>query len=315
MSKRKIKKIEILKGLPASGKSTYARKVVENYQGTNDEYLRINKDDLRAMLFNSQHSKGREKFVLDLRDSVISSAMEKGYNIIVDDTNLHSKHEERIKQIVKSWNAFVTEKTREYDYVYEIIINDSFLDVSLDECIINDLKRENRVGIKVIHRMYNQYIVPQLIKKQLETTYNENDSLKNAIIIDIDGTVALNMGNRSPYDMSKVTLDIPNPSVVWLIKSLIKNNDIVPVFVSGRTSDALEDTRYWIKTELGIKYFDIFMRAEGDQRKDSTVKTEIYERFIKGFYNVKFVLDDRNQTVEAWRQLGLPCFQVNYGFF
>jgi len=52
-------KVLILKGLPASGKSTYAKELVAK-----GNWKRINKDDLRAMLDCSKWSKANEKFVL-----------------------------------------------------------------------------------------------------------------------------------------------------------------------------------------------------------------------------------------------------------
>jgi len=42
----------------------------------------------------------------------------------------------------------------------------------------------------------------------------------------------------------------------------------------------------------------------------------MYERLVPGTYDVLLVLDDRNQVVDMWRkELGLTCFQVDYGDF
>ena len=57
------------------------------------------------------------------------------------------------------------------------------------------------------------------------------------------------------------------------------------------------------------------MRPEGDTRKDAILKREIYEREIRNRYNVAYVLDDRDQTVRVWRDLGLTCLQVADGDF
>ena len=57
------------------------------------------------------------------------------------------------------------------------------------------------------------------------------------------------------------------------------------------------------------------MRPENDNRQDSIVKREIFEQYIKGVYDIEFVLDDRNQVVEMWRSLGLKCLQVQEGDF
>ena len=73
-------------------------------------------------------------------------------------------------------------------------------------------------------------------------------------------------------------------------------------------------TEAWLK-EHKIEYIALHMRQADDNRKDSIVKSEIYETFINGYYNVSFVLDDRNQVVEMWREKGLTCLQVAEGDF
>jgi hypothetical protein len=56
------------------------------------------------------------------------------------------------------------------------------------------------------------------------------------------------------------------------------------------------------------------MRATGDFRQDSLVKREIYSNHIqKQFGKPVFILDDRDQVVEMWRSLDLPCLQVRKG--
>ena len=57
------------------------------------------------------------------------------------------------------------------------------------------------------------------------------------------------------------------------------------------------------------------MRATGDNRNDAIVKNEIFDTYIRDKWNVVCVLDDRDRVVKRWRELGLACFQVNYGAF
>ena len=45
------------------------------------------------------------------------------------------------------------------------------------------------------------------------------------------------------------------------------------------------------------------MRKTGDNRKDSIIKREIFENDIRPYYNIDYVLDDRNQVVEMWRSI------------
>ena len=42
----------------------------------------------------------------------------------------------------------------------------------------------------------------------------------------------------------------------------------------------------------------------------------MYNKFIKNKFREEFILDDRDQVVQMWREdLKLKCFQVNYGNF
>ena len=79
-----MRKVTILRGLPASGKSTWAKEKVGK---SNCAIKRINKDNLRAMLDSSKYSKGNESYILQLRDHILLTALDLGKSVIVDDTN------------------------------------------------------------------------------------------------------------------------------------------------------------------------------------------------------------------------------------
>jgi len=78
--------------------------------------------------------------------------------------------------------------------------------------------------------------------------------------------------------------------------------------------EAISQTMDWL-IENEVDFDELHMRNPGDQRKDSVVKREMFDEFIKDKYNVLFVVDDRDQVVEMWRSMGLTCLQVNYGDF
>lgn len=146
-----MKKVLILKGIPASGKSTYARKLLED---KNQNWIRVNKDDARTQYFNGTWTLAREGFIVHMRNVVIRHAITEGYNIVVDDMNLELKHEERIRKIVDSMNELGS-KIDGYDqYLVEI----KKFDVDVETAIMRDAERENSVGQKVIADMYNKYI-------------------------------------------------------------------------------------------------------------------------------------------------------------
>lgn len=141
-----MKTIYLTKGLPASGKTYWAKQK----QGEDSNMVRINKDDLRAMLHNSVWSKGREQFVLEVRDMLIEKALKEGHNVIVDDTNFHPKHEVAIKNIAKQYDAKV-----------EVIMFDTPFEV----CLERDKVRPNSVGEAVIRDMYERYVNNQVLDK------------------------------------------------------------------------------------------------------------------------------------------------------
>jgi hypothetical protein len=58
----------------------------------------------------------------------------------------------------------------------------------------------------------------------------------------------------------------------------------------------------------------LYMRQDGDFRRDDIVKQEILDKYIDKD-RVLFVLDDRDQVVDMWRRNGLTCFQVAEGDF
>ncbi len=273
-------------GLPASGKSTWAKQKVDK---SPNGIKRVNKDELRAMLDNSYFSKGNEKFVLDIQDQIIKAALENGKHVIVDNTHLSAKHEARIRKLIKGLA------------VLEIV---DFRHVPLETCIERDLKRFNSVGEKVIRDMYNQFIAPP---RSPQPIYNP--ALPDVILCDLDGTLAL-IGDRSPYDAAKCELDRVNEPV----RSILATSGKAIVFVSGREDKFKPQTLAWLAKHK-ISFEALHMRKSGDQRKDSIVKKEIYDEFILNQYNVAFVLDDRDQVVRLWRDLGLTCLQVDYGDF
>ena len=135
-------KIIITRGLPASGKSTWASKQVR--EAENNGVVRVNKDLLRTMLHADRHGKGTEAQVLKARDAIISTFLRSGVDVIVDDTNFAEHHIEKLGKLAERHGA-------------EVVIED-FTHVDIETCIERDSKRTNPVGRDVIVEMYHRYL-------------------------------------------------------------------------------------------------------------------------------------------------------------
>jgi predicted kinase len=290
-----MKKVILMRGLPGSGKSTYAKKLLAEQPGV---YKRINRDELRMMFDNGAMTNKNEAFVKKVRDMLILEALNEGVNVIVDDTNLSEKTIAGVKALLQEYQM---EKND------EIAVEVKEMEADVEECVIRDSKRETPVGEKVIKRMHRQFF-------HADPEYCQQDtSLPKAIICDLDGTIAL-LNKRNPFNASKCDKDLLNIPVATVIKNHIQLGYKI-ILLSGRQDNAREPTERWLN-QHGFTYDQLLMRATKDMRKDSIIKKEIYHKFIEGKYFIEFVLDDRNQVVDMWRkELGLPCFQVYYGDF
>lgn len=283
----------MLRGLPASGKSTWAREQVEKSGGN---IKRVNKDDLRAMLDNSKWSKRNEKFVLDVRDIIVAEALDDDLTVIVDDTGFNPIHKTTLQDIADTYGAGFQTK---------------FFDVGVEECIARDSKREKPVGRSVIVSMAEKYL--GYVSKP-KTQYVAPQGATEAIIVDIDGTLAHGIGKtRKPYEWHKVYTDTVDPIVRDLVVTLSQTYDII--LMSGRDSSCRDLTVDWLK-DHDIPYDALYMRAQDDNRDDRVVKRELFDTHVKDNYDVRFVLDDRDRAVQMWRNdLGLKVLQVAEGNF
>jgi predicted kinase len=294
----------ILKGLPASGKSTYARMQLEDHPGI---YKRVNKDDLRKMLDAGHWNKENEEFVLRLRDDLILKALNAGKSVIVDDTNLHPKHEADIRALVDEYN-YALDSAHGVTLERAVEVEVKMFDTPLEDCVKRDAARAEAVGAKVIRRMHRQFLQENIAPSAIE----HDPKLPNAIICDMDGTLALHNG-RSPYETEKCGDDLVNTPVASIVMKMVSGwDDAQVLIVSGRDDTYIGHTMQWLSRNY-IPYDEIWMRRAGDRRDDVVAKKEIYEQHIKGKYNVLFVLDDRQRVVDMWRSLGLTVLQVAEG--
>ncbi|MCI2422480.1 AAA family ATPase [Saccharopolyspora sp. K220] len=133
----------ITRGLPGSGKTTYARRWVADDPNNR---VRVNRDDLRAMMDNGQ-------FILDVteprirasRDALVRFHLAEGTSVIVDDTNLPRSAVHYLRTLARGARCR-----------FQVV---NFTSVPLQTCIARDAARgERAVGAEVIKDMHARFL-------------------------------------------------------------------------------------------------------------------------------------------------------------
>lgn len=294
-----MQKVIILKWLPASGKTTWAKE----YMLSNDNVIRVNKDLARKQYYFKKFDKTKEEFVCDMRDIAIEEALSNWYDVIVDDTNFNAVHEETIKFIVKRMELELEKK---------IDVEEVFINTWPETCVRrNNNRREHCVPNYVIKQMYDVAIKKWYKFEEQEdwTRYIPDTKKPKAVIFDIDGTLA-KMTTRSPYDYSKELLTNELNEPVYRIYSMFSLAWYHIILFTWRKSEWNEWTQEWL-SKNGISYHTFMSRADWDDRNDAIIKKEFFNK-VRDRYNIECVFDDRDRVVDMWRSIGLPCFQVWY---
>lgn len=135
-----MSKLIITRGIPASGKSTWAKQwVLEDPE----HRVRINQDDIRLML-GKYWVPSREKLVQHIQEEALIEALLRGYDIVIDNTNLNEK-------VINNYHALIIAHGN-----HSIEYKD-FFDTPLSVCIERDKNRDLQVTEKVIRGFYNNY--------------------------------------------------------------------------------------------------------------------------------------------------------------
>lgn len=285
-------KLLIMRGLPGSGKSTHAKKLVDS-----GNYIRVNRDLLREMLHNNKWSGKNEGLTVDAERLIFALAISSNKNVVVDDTNLNPSVE-------KMWR----DAAKEYGVPCEVLT----LTTSLEECIKRDAERGHTIGRDRIVGMalqWNLFPVPD----------------KGIVLCDLDGTLC-DIKHRLRYvdgsmgekkDWKSFFQEIPNDTirqdVLDHLRAAISEGRKV-FFVSARPDTYHGVTETWLRENLptGFKYEGLIMRSAYDKREDTVVKQDMYDKYFK-HYPIELVIDDRPSVIEMWRSNKLTVLDVGDG--
>lgn len=280
-------KLIMMKGLPASGKTTKAVELLSKY----GNYVRVNRDDLRSMLHTGLDWSGkREKVTMSAQMAIVRELLATDQSVILDDTNLTKWHLNRWSSVAK-----------EADAKFEVVS----VDTPFEECIERDKRREKTVGAHVITSMaLSSGLFPY----------------RNIIICDVDGTVA-NINHRLLHIKGEhkdwraffedCWMDGFRDDIINRVLEDAMDNDAQIVFLSGRSDVVRETTESWLEEAFGFEPL-VLMRPHWDRRPDVELKAEMFDRHF-GNYNIVRVYDDRPRLIRMWEGKDLDVVDCGDG--
>ncbi len=280
-------KLYIMQGLPASGKSTKAKEIVER-----GNTVRVNKDLIRTMLHFDKFDGKNEKYTSLVEEYVADCALDNDLNVVVDDTNLNPK-------VMDKWIKLAIDR----GINHEVVV----MDTPIGECLSRDATRSLSVGRDVIIKMALQHC--EFLKGE------------KFIICDLDGTLC-NVEHRLKYargpekDWGKFFDGIPGDSIrVEVVKQLVEashEHGARIIYVSARQEKYRKLTEEWFDKNGVQGHYLLIMRPNNDSRYDTVIKREIYDKYLKHLDIVK-VFDDRLKVIRMWREVGLDVVDVGTG--
>lgn len=104
----------IYSGIPGSGKTTAAELMLKELREQGIQALRVNRDELRSLLFGEPYHYGDfpescEQDVTVLQRKLIHHGLSRGWTVICDDTNLVANSVKSLKKLAAQYEAEVSE--------------------------------------------------------------------------------------------------------------------------------------------------------------------------------------------------------------
>ena len=143
---------------------------------------------------------------------------------------------------------------------------------------------------------------------------------KSWIVCDLDGTLC-DERHRAQHAEAKdwetyhslCKDDKPWEDTLAIVSRLTADDSIGLMIITGRTEPYREMTRKWFD-QTGVFPDVLLMRPKDNYEKAGVLKVSQLEGFFgskeKAIASVIVVLEDSDKVTQAWRDYGLPCWQV-----
>lgn len=179
-------KLIMLIGLPGSGKSTYAKRYIDNHL---EDTVWCSSDNVRKVLYGDENIQGNPKTVFEHLQNDVEMYLRDGYNVIYDATNVTRKNRRGVI------NKFKNLAEIECHIVW----------APYNECVARDKERVRSVGEDVIRKFLYRWQSPNYDEgfKFIDVIYNCNNGWDR---IHYSNCMLDNL--KIPHDNPHHTLDV-----------------------------------------------------------------------------------------------------------
>lgn len=138
--------LNIMIGLPGSGKSTWAK----NFQKENEKTIVVSSDNFRAGLLGDVYDQTQNSFIIKCMFTVAAKALKEGYDVIYDMINI--QREKRIK--------FVRDLREEVGLDHPFYVKGIYCVTDCRNSIRHNLARDRQVSLSDIKRASKNFDIP-----------------------------------------------------------------------------------------------------------------------------------------------------------
>lgn len=307
--------LHIMRGLPGSGKTTIAQRMVDNALQDDVPMVRISRDDLRATLFGPglvfNGVVPEEDWISRIEQDAIRHHLRAGRSVVVDNLNLRDRYVRQYAAIGAALGVGI----QMHDLRHVDVLT----------CINRDASRGRNggrlVGRQVIEDLHRRFIqgrdlsvIPAPDVEKFPAIV-QNPDLPDAWVFDVDGTLA-DISWRNPYHTHLIPKDGLHEDVaallqdLWSIRGVDFSNHPRIIIATGRQDQDRVATEEWLSSNW-VDYDEFHCRRpdEGTKVPDTVVKYRMAKE-LSLKYHIRGWIDDRPKVSRMLRSVGIQVFQV-----
>jgi predicted kinase len=299
----------LTRGLPGSGKSTWAKQWVTQAPGR----VRVNRDDIREELFGKEYhgnqKKEAEEKVTQVEHTRIIRALKEGKSVVSDNMHVNPRFLKAFYRMADQ--AGVKLGHRDFP-------------ITIEEAIRRNHNRDRQVPDDIIRKIAREHLGPNGEFHYFDGDYTPRPFVAPAVPgqmalgFDLDGSLSdtrnithfVKRPKHRDFDsFHRHSFFTPaNPEVLQILKDA-QDNGFAILITTARSEKYREVSEQWLNN-LGITPDNMFMRPNDDMRPDYEVKNDMYNEKIKPHYDLVRMVDDNIQAIDAWKKNGIAVTEV-----